>query len=55
MEEFLNWAFYDNAYKDKNVNDVYKCYLIYCNLFNCDKLPKFKFMELYQDYIKSSN
>lgn len=55
MEEFLNWAFYDHAYKDKNVNVIYQCYLIYCDLFECDRLSKYKFIELYQSYLKNNN
>lgn len=52
MEQFLNWAFYDHAYKHMTTDEIYKCYEIYCDLFKCDKLSKFKFIELYQAYMR---
>ena len=55
MKDFLNWAFYGDSYKDKNVNTIYRCYLIYCDLFNYDKLSKFKFIELYQAHLKEGD
>lgn len=56
MEDFLKWAFYGDSYKDKNVNTIYQCYLIYCDLFGCEEtLSKFKFIELYQAHIKGGD
>lgn len=51
MSDFLEWAFYDDSYKDKNINTIYQCYLIYCNLFEYEHLQKFKFIELYNRYV----
>lgn len=51
MSDFLEWAFYDDSYKDNNINTIYQCYLIYCNLFEYEPLQKFKFIELYNRYV----
>lgn len=47
MEDFLKWAFDGDIHKSKNINVIYQCYLIYCELFDYEPLQKFKFMELY--------
>lgn len=51
MEEFVKYAFYGNSYKQLDVNTIYNCYVMYCKLFEYDPLEKFKFIELWQDYM----
>lgn len=52
MEEFIKYAFIGDSYKQLNTNTIYNCYLMYCKLFDYDPLNKFKFIELWQDFIK---
>lgn len=51
MEEFINYSFYSDSYKQLDVNTIYNCYVVYCKLFEYDTLEKFKFIELWQDYM----
>lgn len=52
MEEFINYAFIGDSYKQLDVNTIYNCYVMYCELFRYDLLSKFKFIELWQNYVK---
>lgn len=51
MEEFVKYAFYGDSYKQLDINTIYNCYVMYCKLFEYDQLEKFKFIELWQDYM----
>lgn len=51
MEEFVKYAFYGDSYKQLDINTIYNCYVMYCKLFKYDPLGKFKFIELWQDYM----
>lgn len=51
MEEFINYSFYGDSYKQLDVNTIYNCYIVYCKIFDYDLLEKFKFIELWQDYM----
>lgn len=45
MDEFVNWAFYDNVPDDLEMNAIYESYKVYCQLFDIDGLTKFDFIQ----------
>ena len=51
MEEFIKYSFIGDSYKQLDMNTIYNCYVMYCKLFEYDPLDKFKFIELYNDYL----
>lgn len=51
MDEFVNFTFIDDRYKKLDTNTIYNCYVVWCKLFEYDPLDKFKFIELWQDYL----
>lgn len=51
MKEFIKYSFYDDSYKKLDINTIYNCYMMYCKLFECDPINKFKFIESYNNYL----
>lgn len=47
MSEFIKWAFYGEIPKECTTETAYKCYCIWCELFEYTPLKKFEFMELW--------
>ena len=51
MDEFVNWAFYSKPVEGLKPEEVYTCYLIWCELFKHEPMKKFAFIEEWNNYI----
>lgn len=50
MKEFIDWAFYGVVPEGCTPETAYKCYCIWCKLFDYEPIKKFKFIELWGRY-----
>lgn len=50
MDEFVNWAFYNNVPENLEMNAIYESYKIYCQLFGIDVLTKFDFIQEFMEW-----
>lgn len=52
MKEFIDWAFYGVVPEGCTPETAYKCYCIWCKLFDYEPMKKFEFMEVWMnDYL----
>lgn len=51
VDEFVNWAFYSKPVEGLKPEEVYTCYLIWCELFKHEPMKKFAFIEEWNNYI----
>lgn len=51
MDQFVEWAFYGKIIDELKPEDVYKCYIIWCELFGYEPMKKFGFIEEWNNYI----
>lgn len=49
MKDFCDWAFYETDILKPE--EVYTCYLIWCELFKVTPMKKFEFIEEYNYYV----
>lgn len=50
MKEFINWAFYGIVPEGCTPETAYKCYCIWCKLFDYEPMKKFEFIEIWGRY-----
>lgn len=51
MSKFIEWAFYGSVPEGLTPEEAYKCYQIYCELFKCETMKKFAFIEEWNEYV----
>lgn len=47
LKDFCNWAFYGQKTDILKPEEVYTCYLIWCELFKVTPMKKFEFIEMW--------
>lgn len=51
MKEFIEWAFYGVVPDGCTPETAYKCYCIWCKLFDYKPIKKFEFIEKFNYHI----
>lgn len=49
MKEFIDFCFYGVIPEGCTPETAYKCYCIWCNLFEYEPMKKFEFMEVWMN------
>ena len=55
LKDFCDWAFYGKKTDALKPEEIYTCYLIWCELFKVTPMKKFEFIEMWRRYEDRAN